>query len=236
MKTIDRFCPPGRREAQRLARREAILDVAEGAFLDHGYAGITMSAIAARLGGSKGTLWNYFSDKDELFAAVLDRATGAFQAQLSQILDPAAELPSALTRFAREFLHRICSRAGIALYSLILAESPRFPEIGRLFDARASSRTRALLAVRLEAAMDNGELCRADPAVAAAQFIGLCQSGCHHALLLRVIPRPEPEALDRDAANAVATFLRAYAPQAHVAESGDPAGAEAITPPRPAPD
>jgi AcrR family transcriptional regulator len=231
METVDRFGPPGRREAQRMARREAILGMAEQSFLDYGYAGTTMSAIAARLGGSKGTLWNYFSDKDVLFAAVLDRATEAFQAQLTQILDPAAELPSALTRFAGEFLRKISSPGAIALHSLILAESARFPEIGRMFHARASGRTRALLAARLEAAMAKGEIRLADPAVAAAHFTGLCQSGCHLELLLRVITRADPEALDRDAANAVAAFLRAYAP-----DPTDPAGVETINPPRRAPD
>jgi AcrR family transcriptional regulator len=224
MEMVDRFCPPGRREAQRLARREAILDVAEQSFLDYGYARTTMSAIAARLGGSKGTLWNYFSDKDVLFAAVLDRATETFQAQLTQILDPAAELPSALMRFAGEFLRKLCSPGGIALHSLILAESARFPEIGRMFDARASRRTRALLAGRLEAAMAKGEMRRADPMVAAAHFTSLCQSGCHHELLLRVIPRAEPEALDRDVAIAVATFLRAYAPDPVDPDRADRAG------------
>jgi hypothetical protein len=50
---------PSRREARRLSRREAILEVAERSFLEQGYAATTMSAIAAELGGSKGTLWSY---------------------------------------------------------------------------------------------------------------------------------------------------------------------------------
>ena len=42
----------------RDARREAILDVASDVFLEEGYANASMSTIAARLGGSKGTLYN----------------------------------------------------------------------------------------------------------------------------------------------------------------------------------
>ena len=38
-------------------RRSEILDVAGEIFLDQGYAAASMSAIAARLGGSKGTLY-----------------------------------------------------------------------------------------------------------------------------------------------------------------------------------
>ena len=53
----------------RDARRELILDVAQDVFLEEGFAAASMSTIAARLGGSKGTLYNYFRSKDELFAA-----------------------------------------------------------------------------------------------------------------------------------------------------------------------
>src|ERR1700735_2390989 len=50
-------------------RREAILNVAREVFFELGYSAASMSAIAARLGGSKGTLYNYFKNKEELFEA-----------------------------------------------------------------------------------------------------------------------------------------------------------------------
>ena len=53
----------------RDARRELILDVAQEVFLEEGFANASMSTIAARLGGSKGTLYNYFKSKDDLFTA-----------------------------------------------------------------------------------------------------------------------------------------------------------------------
>jgi TetR/AcrR family transcriptional repressor of mexJK operon len=54
---------------RRDKRREAILDVARSVFSEEGYAATSMSSIAARLGGSKGTLYNYFKSKEELFGA-----------------------------------------------------------------------------------------------------------------------------------------------------------------------
>ena len=57
----------------RDSRREAILDAAEAVFLEVGFSAASMSMIAARVGGSKGTLYNYFKSKDELFAAYIDR-------------------------------------------------------------------------------------------------------------------------------------------------------------------
>src|SRR5471030_1490574 len=53
------------------ARRRAILDVASEVFLAQGFAATSMSEIAVRLGGSKGTLYNYFRSKEELFAAIM---------------------------------------------------------------------------------------------------------------------------------------------------------------------
>ena len=80
-----------RREARRNDRREAILAVAYASFLEHGYAATTMSGIAAKIGGSKATLWSYFPSKEALFEAVLDQATAAYRLQLSSLLDPCGD-------------------------------------------------------------------------------------------------------------------------------------------------
>ena len=53
------------------------MSVAREVFFEHGYSATSMSAIAARLGGSKGTLYNYFRSKEELFEAQLRDVCGA---------------------------------------------------------------------------------------------------------------------------------------------------------------
>ena len=65
--------------SKRDERREAILDVAEACFLAEGYDATSMSTIAARVGGSKGTLYNYFKNKEELFAAMMQRVCTEIQ-------------------------------------------------------------------------------------------------------------------------------------------------------------
>ncbi len=202
---------PSRREARRQTRREAILDVAQRSFMEHGYAATTMSGIAAALGGSKGTLWSYFPAKDVLFAAVLDRATEAFQQQLTLLLNPQDDLETTLRRFARGFLQRVISPEALALYRLVMAEANRFPETGRIFHERATGRTLSTLAAYLAQQMARGLLRDADPQLLAQHLVALCQSGCHRMLLIRVIDSAEPEAIEADALGAVATFLRAYA-------------------------
>src|SRR3546814_4420702 len=75
-----------RREERKTQRRASILEVARLSFFEKGYAATTMSGIAATLGGSKSTLWRYFSSKEELFAAVLDDATAEFKRELGELL------------------------------------------------------------------------------------------------------------------------------------------------------
>jgi AcrR family transcriptional regulator len=203
---------PSRREARREARRETILDVAAQSFLEHGYAGTTMSAIAATLGGSKGTLWSYFPSKEVLFDAVIDRVTETFRAQLSPILHPRDGIETALRRFCLEFLRKVTSPEAIALHRLVIGEANRFPEMGRIFYERAPRQTQRLLAGFLADAMESGLLRREDPLLAARQLTGLCMYGCHQQLLMAAIDSAGPEAIEADVERAMATFLRAYAP------------------------
>jgi len=202
--------PATRREARRHSRRETILDVAGESFLENGYAGTTMNAIAARLGGSKGTLWSYFPSKDVLFAAVLDRATEAFRGQTMVILNPDHAPEVALRRFCRGFLERLTMPQSIALHRLVLGEVQRFPEVGRIFHERAPAVIRELLTKYLTGAMDKGRLRQHTPAVAAEQLIGLCLSGCHQRLMLGLIDRATPALLNADTDHAMETFMRAH--------------------------
>lgn len=190
-----------------------MLDVAARSFLENGYAGTTMSAIAATLGGSKGTLWSYFPSKEELFGAVIGRVTEAFRAQLTLILNPGeGDLEATLRRFCREFLLKVTSPEAVALHRLVLAEAGRFPEMGRIFYDSAPFQTQRLLAGYLESAMERGALRRADALTAARQLIGLCMVGLHQQLTMGVMPRADGMVIREDVEHALDTFLKAYRP------------------------
>ena len=205
--------PTSRREARRLDRRDAILTVAKAYFLEHGYAGTTMSGIAAALGGSKGTLWNHFPSKEDLFSAVLDRVATAYRAQLSQILDPCGVLEPTLLRACRSLLDKVCSTEAIALHRLIYAESGRFPELSRIFFELAPRHTRAVLADYISGAMDRGQLRRDDPADAARVLMALTMAGSHQQLMIGQITEPSSAQMQADVDLAVDLFLRGYAPE-----------------------
>lgn len=173
-----------------------------------------MSGIAAALGGSKGTLWNHFPSKAELFAAVLDRVATLYRARLSQILDPDAELAPTLRRACRSVVEKMTSPEAIALHRLIISESGRFPELSTIFFDLAPKNTRILLADFLDSAMSRGQLRRADTLEAARVIIAIAMSGTHHRLLMGELARTSPSQIDADANLAVDIFLRAYAPVA----------------------
>ena len=73
-----------RRERERTARREAILDAAERLIAEVGYQGMRMDELADAVELSKGTLYLYFANKDDLCAAVATRLLGRFLPALEQ--------------------------------------------------------------------------------------------------------------------------------------------------------
>jgi AcrR family transcriptional regulator len=201
-----------KREERRDERRELILDVARGRFLADGYAATSMSAIAARLGGSKGTLYNYFRNKEDLFAAVMQRQCAELQASLFDVDGQPGDAKARLTHFARRFLELLMSPHAVAIQRLVVAEGERFPELGRVFYESGPRVVMARMGEHLEELMDKGLLRRADPLVAAQHLKDLAVSGVYLPKLWGVLDKLTDEDAERQVARAVDTFLRAYAP------------------------
>src|ERR1700743_2654399 len=115
----------------RDARREAILDVAQQVFLEEGFGAASMSTIAARLGGSKGTLYNYFKSKDELFVAYVQRLCAWQRVAMFGLFANEPDVRSALTSLGRTYLTIVLSDTNMMNFRLIVAESQRSPELGK---------------------------------------------------------------------------------------------------------
>jgi AcrR family transcriptional regulator len=80
----------------RQARTEQILQAARPIFAEQGFHGTRMSDIAQAIGVSQGTLYHYFSSKDELFLALLN----IWNEQLEQIV---RQLPETRVTAAEKF-------------------------------------------------------------------------------------------------------------------------------------
>ena len=202
--------PTTRRELRKLDRRQAIVDAARASFLEHGYAGTSMSGLLKSLGGSKATLWSYFRSKEELFAAVIEDVSAAFRSELEDVLTSTGQLETGLVEFCRSFMRKIASPDALATWRLVMAESGRFPEVGRIFHERAASHTQAALGAFLARHIASGELRAEDPLRMAEMLTSLCVS--RHTRLLWGIEPSDPATRDADAVRFVQWFLRTFRP------------------------
>lgn len=201
--------PLGRREARKAERRAAILAIARGLFLEHGYARMSMSAIVEAMGGSKATLWSYFASKEELFAAVIEDATLAFRSVMQSELDPRRDMVEVLENFAEKYVARITAPDAIALQRLIISEVERFPEIGRIFYQRAPGMSRAFLTTYIADRMEAGLIEGDDPEEVAGMLLSLCAGHYQQCILWGM--QTQSTALARaEAERAVRQFLRCH--------------------------
>jgi AcrR family transcriptional regulator len=191
-------------------RRQAIVDIAREVFLTEGYADATMSAIAARLGGSKTTLYAYFPSKESLFVAFLKQEC-ELEAEIAHALDhPDDDLGAALKHLGCKLMNFVLSEKILRVHQLVIAEAQRFPELGRTFYTEGPRAGLERYAALFQNWMDEGRLRKADPMHAAEQFGELCKAGIYHRRLWSVAV-PTAAEIEANVARAVALFLSYYA-------------------------
>jgi AcrR family transcriptional regulator len=118
-------------------RRQAILDAAREVFLEDGFAGASMSAIALRLGGSKATLYSYFTSKHQLFAAYIEEACARATADaFDHVLGDDAPIETTLEQVGERLLAHIYAPWAIDNFRVVVAEARRSPELAALFYTR----------------------------------------------------------------------------------------------------
>lgn len=193
-------------------RRDAIVAIAREAFAADGYAGTSMSSIAARLGGSKGTLYSYFKSKEELFIAVVQKKCEKILGMLNAAeIEGGGDLRATLSNFGEHFVELILSDESIATFRLATAECGRFPEIGRAIYNSGVRQNHQRMEEFLAHAKEAGQLrSDADVSVATEQFLDLCLTGIHRRRLWNVMSPPSAREIRTNVANAVTTFMRAF--------------------------
>lgn len=84
--------------------RARILDAAETAFAERGFAGARVAAISAGAGANKAMVYYYFGNKEKLYGAVLTRVFGTVVDLARQVsTSDAADPPHALVDFAQAY-------------------------------------------------------------------------------------------------------------------------------------
>ena len=140
---------PTRAENQK-NRRSALVKVASELFLARGYEGISIDEVIALTGGTKTNVYTLFGGKAELFAAVVDEQCQKLK-HLFADLDLSGLSPEeALRRVGRAYLTTLLSKASVRQHRLMVAESGRFPALGRRWFKAGPEGARTALASKLE--------------------------------------------------------------------------------------
>lgn len=195
------------------ARRKAFVDTARELFFANGYAGTTMSSIAAKVGGSKTTLWTYFPSKEELFEAVVDDIVEQYGQMLAIDLPLDEPVPDVLRRFGNLLMTKLTATPILSLFRLVVGEAERFPHLAETFYERGPRRGKARAAGWVGEKMVRGELRMGDPMRAVQQFTGLCQSGVYQFAMLNLPESRDLARLQDDVEAALDTFYRAWRPE-----------------------
>jgi TetR/AcrR family transcriptional regulator, mexJK operon transcriptional repressor len=198
------------RESRRAEIRARFVEAARELFFAHGYGATAMSAVAAKVGGSKTTLWAYFPSKEALFAAVVDDLIETYGTALAEPLDPTLPVGEALTRFGRSMLGIVLAPPMLELQRLVIGEAGRFPELGAMMFERGPKRGKNKLAAYLSAAMADGRVQQGDPEIMARQFAFMCQSRTHQGRMFGQLDRVDDAMIDDDVDAAVATAMAAW--------------------------
>lgn len=204
----------GRREERSAAKRAEIVAAAREVFTTHGYVGTSMDAVASAAGASKRTVYQYFADKEELFAAVVletvDRGYEYFRPHILALAET-DDVETALRRHARATVAGIMNPEVLQMRRLVMAEADRFPDVGRQYYERSWVRTTGLLAETLTRLTERGLLAVDDPGRAAYLFTWLVVSiPLQRTAFMGNATVPTQAELDDVADEGARVFLAAY--------------------------
>jgi AcrR family transcriptional regulator len=195
--------PPG-----ESAKRRQIIEGARLVFLAQGFDAASMDEIARAAGVSKGTLYVYFKNKEELFAAIV-RSECASQAEQIFDLDPGDhDVAAVLRRVGTGYVNFRVRK--VTPLRTVVAIAERMPEFGRNFYETGPARGIDALASYLRAQVNEGVLAVEDCEVAAAQFLDACQSTLFIPVLLNFGAPPDEAEIEHVVGIAVRMFLAAY--------------------------
>jgi len=194
------------------AKREQIMRAASMLFLDHGFAGASMDAVAREAGVSKATVYAHFASKEDLFEAMVARGSAErFSRLLDADLDK-LDVEEALRRVAHDFMGVLSAPESMKTMRVVMGEAVRLPELAARFYRAGPGRVLAALTDYLARATARGALAIDDPRLAAEMFFGMIRGDFHMRRLLGLADHPDMADLARLADAAVALFLKAYRP------------------------
>jgi AcrR family transcriptional regulator len=199
--------PPATARRGRPPKRDLVLDAAVAEFLARGYEHTTLAAIAERAQVSTATVFKHFHAKADIFGAVMARVFGNDLA--GEVPKPkAGDARAGLLAIGRDYAATLGRPETRALFRVMIAEVPRFPELGRELYEKGKKPYLDRLHAYLRAEAKAGTLRIADVPLAARQFLGMINDVTFWPHMLVVdLEEADAEAVVKAA---VTAFLRGY--------------------------
>ncbi|MEY4882778.1 MAG: hypothetical protein RIS34_632 [Pseudomonadota bacterium] len=151
-------CLPTKRERRKEARPGELLAAALELFVEKGYAATRAEEVAKRAGVSKGTLFLYFSSKEELFKAVVrDNISGRFpdwSAELEAFEGSTADM---LRHAMSVWWTSVGATQASGISKLMMSEASNFPELAIFYQQEVIEPGHALIRHILQRGVDRGE-------------------------------------------------------------------------------
>ena len=203
-------------------RRQAIIEKAGHVFRELGFDRASMSEIAAKVGGSKATLYSYFPSKEELFVAVMKGSTEVGET-FRGFRDPAAvpissfdDLRKVLVEFGVRYLKLQTSESTLAARHSLIAHGDR-SDLGNICFEQGPMLHLMNVAAFLQRMMQEGYLRQEVPWVALGHLTHLLEAGFILPRLLGLIKAIPPGAIEQAVPRTIDVFLRGYGMPEHVA-------------------
>lgn len=197
-------------EIKRGRKFDQVLEGARAVFLADGFEGASVDLIAKAAGVSKATLYSYFPDKRLLFMEV---ATLECRRQADEALgeiDFSAPVEHVMRAAGKRMLNFFLSPFGRGTFRICVAESDRFPELGREFYKCGPLMVRQTIVEYLRQAAERGELAIDDFDLAADQFAELCKADMFPRMIMGVNLDFSEAEKERVLAGAVQMFMARY--------------------------
>jgi len=140
------------------ARRDEIISVTTELFLQNGFAGTSMSAVARACGITKASLYHHFPGKDELFAACVTQGYANALDNLSKLLERSDLRPAVKLEMAIDRLYDSTISSPVGRMSPLIAEVSRaFPNVARAFHTEYIDPQRKLIGKILDQGTQCGD-------------------------------------------------------------------------------
>jgi AcrR family transcriptional regulator len=147
-----------KRERRKDARPGELLAAALDLFVEKGFAATRAEEVAQRAGVSKGTLFLYFSSKEELFKAVVrHNISSHYPNWHEQLLNHGGSTADMLHLCAQGWWEHVGATQASGISKLMMAEGAKFPDLSRFYLDEVIEPGNALILRILQRGVKRGE-------------------------------------------------------------------------------